>query len=85
MALSAREAALRLLYEVEENQSYANLQTSKLLTAGDYRPQEARLITDLVSGVIRQQQALDYLLGKLLSKPLSGLPLWILLILRVSL
>lgn len=82
--ISAREAALLILHQVEKNKAYVNLQTAKVLDAGDYLPQDMRLITEISYGTQRMRAAIDYILGRLLTKPLGSLPLWILLILRLS-
>jgi len=81
---SAREAALLILHQVEKNKAYANLQTAKVLDAGGYSPLDMRLITEISYGTQRMRAAIDYILGRLLTKPLDSLPLWILLILRIS-
>lgn len=82
--ISAREAALLILHQVEKNKAYANLQTAKALDGGAYSSQDMRLITEISYGTQRMRAAIDYLLGRLLTKPLDSLPLWILIILRMS-
>jgi 16S rRNA (cytosine967-C5)-methyltransferase len=82
---SAREQALLILHKVVKDGAYANLQTAQSLAAENICADDKRLVTELVYGTVRMQNALDYILGQMLKKPLSELPLWILLILRLSL
>lgn len=85
MAKTAREAALCILHAVAAEEAYANIEMAKFLAAASCSRQDAALLNQLVYGVLQRQAALDYLLAKLCTKPLAKLPLWILLILRLSL
>ncbi|MGI5891641.1 MAG: 16S rRNA (cytosine(967)-C(5))-methyltransferase RsmB [Bacillota bacterium] len=82
---TAREKALLILHKVAQEGAYANLQTAGSLDNGNFSIDDKRLITELVYGTLRMQNALDHILNQLLKKPLSDLPLWIMLILRLSL
>ena len=83
--LTAREVAIKILYKIEKEDAYANLETAKVLNSVDLSENEKRLARELVYGTISQKMSLDYILSKLLKKPLESLPLWIILILRISL
>jgi 16S rRNA (cytosine967-C5)-methyltransferase len=82
---SAREQALLILHKIVKDDAYANLQAARSLAADNIAADDKRLITELVYGTLRMQNALDNILQQMLKKPLSELPLWILLILRLSL
>lgn len=82
---SPREAALIILYRVEKEGAYANLESPNLIKQVNFSPEDSGLITQLVYGVLRHRAVLDYYLAKLLKKPQGSLPLWISLILRISL
>lgn len=81
---SPRETALIILYQVNQNGAYANLELNKVLNRGDWNGQDRAFITELVYGCTRMQGTLDYILGLFIKKPLGTIPPWILLILRLG-
>lgn len=82
---NAREGALHVLYDVEKEGAYVNLALAKILREDSFDSRDAALLTQLVYGTLRYQAVLDYYLGELLRKPPDNFPLWIYLILRLSL
>lgn len=80
-----REAALLVLHQVAKEGAYANLALNACLRRFVLNPLDKSLVTELVYGTLRRQGTLDYWLDSFLSRPLSKLPLWILLILRLGL
>ncbi len=83
--ISARQAALLTMLEVEKEGAYANLALNLVLRQNTVSPQDARLAAQIAYGSIRMQGALDHILGQLLTKPFDQLPDGILCILRLSL
>lgn len=81
---SPRETALIIMYQVSENDAYANLELNKTLNNSEYSGLDRAFVTELVYGTIRMQGAIDYILSLFIKKPLNTLPVWILLILRIG-
>ncbi|MGQ9558042.1 MAG: 16S rRNA (cytosine(967)-C(5))-methyltransferase RsmB [Desulfurispora sp.] len=71
--LSARDAALQVLVDVEIRQAYAGLALHKVLAAGGMNKKDRALATQLVYGVLRTRNALDWMLGQFVSRPLDEL------------
>ena len=44
----ARETALKILYDINENDAYSNLSVNKYLESGDLREIDRAFVTDLV-------------------------------------
>lgn len=80
----AREAALRILYEVKEKGAYSNLALDKQLIKSRMDAQDRGLVTELVYGVLRLELKLDWIITNYLKSPFDKLPLWIKLILRLG-
>ncbi|MCL1974789.1 MAG: 16S rRNA (cytosine(967)-C(5))-methyltransferase RsmB [Firmicutes bacterium] len=83
--ITAREAALVVLLEVEQGYAYANLALKKMLARYNLNEADNRLTCELVYGTLRMQAAVDYLLSNLLNRPLKKLSIPIHHILRLSL
>jgi len=83
-AVPARETALSILLQVAKEGAYVNIELSKALANSGLSPQDRGLVTELVYGTLRQQGRIDYILSRFLKKPLTDLPLPILLILRLA-
>jgi 16S rRNA (cytosine967-C5)-methyltransferase len=69
---TSREIALAVLLRVEEG-AYSNLLLPKLLRESDLDVRDRSYATELVYGSLREQRALDYLLGQLTDRPLVKL------------
>lgn len=80
----ARHLALTVLERVA-NGSYADRSLDAALRRErDIDPRDRALATELVYGILRQQNRLDYLLSKLSSTPLKKMELRVLLLLRIG-
>ena len=85
MAISvARKIAFEVLRRVEEEGAYASDLLHAQLGAG-VRVEDAGLATELVLGVLRWRRLLDFLLERLLKKPVARLDLAVALALRIGL
>jgi 16S rRNA (cytosine967-C5)-methyltransferase len=83
---TGRALAWQALNRIETDQAYANLALQKVLTEAGATPQrEKALCTELVYGTLRHLFKLDYLLGRLLSRPLNSLKLPVKNLLRLAL
>lgn len=80
--ISARAMALEILYLVDQEEAYSNLALNSVLEK--YRPekQDRGFVTELAYGALRTQNTLDWVLGRFLKKPVTGLTPWIRNILR---
>jgi 16S rRNA (cytosine967-C5)-methyltransferase len=68
----SREVALAALVRVEEG-AYSNLLLPAMLRESDLDGRDRAFATDLVYGTLREQRALDHLLGPLSDRPLDQL------------
>ncbi|HHW12350.1 MAG TPA: 16S rRNA (cytosine(967)-C(5))-methyltransferase RsmB [Firmicutes bacterium] len=82
---SGRRLALDALLAIAEEGAYANRILNSLFTKEQPDEKEKRLATELVLGTLRHRSRLDFLLNRLLTKELSGLPVAIREVLRLSL
>ena len=82
--ISARAMALEILYLVDHDEAYSNLALNSVLEK--YRPEklDRGFVTELVYGVLRTRNTLDWVLGRFLKKPITGLTPWIRNILRAG-
>lgn len=71
--LNARELALKVLVDVEERESYANLALGAVLDKSGAGKLDRAFATELVYGTLRVRNTLDWALGRYLRRPLSGL------------
>lgn len=82
--LNAREAALKVLLDVECNGAYSNLALNRILKSNRISAQDAALATELVYGTIQRQNTIDYFLDRFVSSGLHKLETWVLCLLRMS-
>jgi 16S rRNA (cytosine967-C5)-methyltransferase len=83
---TGRALAWQALNQIETDQAYANLALQKVLIEAGATPQrEKALCTELVYGTLRHLFKLDYLLGRLLSRPLNSLKIPVKNLLRLAL
>jgi len=82
--MTAREIALRVLKAVEEKKAYANLALNQMLEK--YRPGklDRSFTTELVYGVVRYLNTLDWVLGKFIKRSLKEQTPWVRNILRLG-
>ena len=72
--VAARRLAQLVLDQVEQDDSYVNLALQRVLNEHDnLERREKNLATELVYGTMRQLYKLDFILGRLLSRPLKTL------------
>ncbi|RXT15048.1 16S rRNA (cytosine(967)-C(5))-methyltransferase RsmB [Ammoniphilus sp. CFH 90114] len=82
---SARSLALQVLTEVQEQKAFSNLQLNAALRRVSLDRRDAGLATELVYGTLSRLNTLDWILGKLINKPLGKLETWVINLLRLSL
>lgn len=82
--VAARELALKVLQEVEEDQSYLNLSLTRFLNEFELSSEDRGLLTELTNGVVQRLNTLDWILSQYLSRPLEKLTPWVRNILRLG-
>jgi 16S rRNA (cytosine967-C5)-methyltransferase len=74
VATPARELALQLLMAIETGRVYPGLALERSLGRGSFTPADRHLITELVQGVTRARNTLDWALAAYLRRPLDSVP-----------
>ncbi len=82
--LSSREAALKVLKEVEDEGAYVNLVLNRVIARFPLPDPERSLLTELSYGVCQRLNTLDWVLTLYLDQPLQKLTAWIRNILRMG-
>lgn len=82
--ISAREAALKALREVDEKGAFANLALDGVMERHLMEPRERALTTELVYGTSRRRNTLDWALERFASRPMAQTTVWIRNILRLG-
>lgn len=81
---SAREAALKILYEINEKGAYSNIALNKYLTAKEFGDRDRAFITELVYGTVKWKLRLDRTIAACSKIKLTKLSPWIINILRLG-
>lgn len=82
---SARETAVRILYDVEEQGAYTNLALKKALWTQKHLDQrDKNLVTSLVYGTVKHQLHIDHILEWASRRTASRISPWVLAILRAG-
>lgn len=82
---SARSIALQVLIDVHEHKAFSNLQLNAALKREGLDRRDAGLATELVYGTLSRLNTLDWILAKLINKPIAKLEIWVQNLLRLSL
>jgi 16S rRNA (cytosine967-C5)-methyltransferase len=82
---SAREIALKVIHDVNEKGSYANLALDKALSFSSLSMRERRRVSEIVNGTIRMTKRLDWVLDLFLKQGIRKQHPWVRNILRMSL
>ena len=82
--MTARQTAVKALYEIEKNGAYASSELKKLLSSSDLKPVDKSFATELVYGTVKNKTRLDYIISKYSKQKLKKLSVWILNILRIG-
>lgn len=79
----ARDWALQILLDLEEKDSYSNLELNRQLQESGLDPRDRGLVTELVYGVIGRKSTLDYLVKQLTKNPNQLAP-WVKWLLQIG-
>lgn len=82
--MTARQLALKVLYEVEKNGAYPGMELKKQLSESDLSAVDRGFATELVYGVIKNRTRLDYIISKYSKQKLKKISDWIINILRMG-
>lgn len=82
--MNARELALRVLYDIQENNAYSNIELKKQLDSSKLEQVEKGLATELVYGVVKWRLQLDWIIGQLSNIKIHKISPWIINILRMG-
>lgn len=81
--MTARESALRALYNIEEKGTYINSAINEAL-GGEFSSADKGFITELIYGVIANKSAIDFIISKFSKIKLKKMSAWVLQILRMG-
>lgn len=81
----ARETAIKVLHEVHSNGAYANVALVQALRRAALNEADRRFVTELVYGIVKAGDTLDWMLQRYVNRPLSKMPPMIQEILRLGL
>jgi 16S rRNA (cytosine967-C5)-methyltransferase len=81
---SAREWALHILLQYEQNQAYSNLLLHQSLEQSQLSTSDKRLVTELVYGCIQRMNTLDWVINQLVTKGIESLQPWVRQVLRLG-
>ncbi|WP_230199167.1 16S rRNA (cytosine(967)-C(5))-methyltransferase RsmB [Risungbinella massiliensis] len=79
----ARDWALQILLDLEEKDSYSNLELNRQLQESGLDSRDRGLVTELVYGVIGRKNTLDYLVQRLTKNPNQLAP-WVKWLLQIG-
>lgn len=74
---SAREVALRALWDIDVKEAYANLALDARLTGSRLEGRDRALATELVYGVTRRRATVDWAILQVANRPLEKIDPWI--------
>ncbi len=81
---NAREAALKILYEVNENGAYSNIALNKYFSSTELRNIDRAFTTEIVYGTVKWKLTLDRVIAAYSNIKIEKLSPWILNILRLG-
>ncbi len=83
-ALGAREAALKVLRDIDAEGAYLNIALENTLSRAAMEPRDNALCTAIVIGTVKNRGYIDHIIASLSSIRIKKLSLWILNILRMG-
>lgn len=82
--MTARQLALRVLFEIDQNGAYSSMELKKQLAACNLAEADRAFASELVYGVVKNRTRLDFVIAHYSSVRLKKLSVWILNILRMG-
>ncbi len=81
---NAREAALKILMDINENRAYSNIALNRYFSASELRDIDKAFITEIVYGTVKWKLFLDRVIASYSNIKMEKLSPWILNILRLG-
>lgn len=82
--MTARQLALKVLYEIDKNNAFTGIELKNQLSASDLSGVDRAFATELVYGVVKNRTRLDYIISKYSKQKLKKISDWIINILRMG-
>lgn len=82
--MTARQLALKVLYEIDKNNAFTGIELKKQLSASELSAVDKGFATELVYGVVKNRTRLDYIISKYSKQKLKKISDWIINILRMG-
>ncbi len=82
--MTAREIALKALYDIEVNDAYLNAALKTALKNDGLNSSDRGLVTELIYGVVTNKSALDFIISRYSKIKLKKMTPWVLSILRMG-
>lgn len=82
--MTAREIALKALYDIEINGTYTNAALNSALSGTELGASDRGLITELIYGVVSNKTAIDFIISKYSKIKIKKMTPWVLSILRMG-
>ncbi|MGL5694425.1 MAG: 16S rRNA (cytosine(967)-C(5))-methyltransferase RsmB, partial [Peptostreptococcaceae bacterium] len=82
--MKAREVALRVLLDIEENGNYSNIAINKHFRKLEMSNQERGLATELIYGVVENKYYLDYIIDKVSKIKCKKMNIYVKILLRMG-
>lgn len=82
--MTARQLALKVLYEVEKNGAFPGMELKKQLGSSELSAVDRGFATELVYGVIKNRTRLDFIISRYSKQKLKKISDWIINILRMG-
>ncbi len=82
--MTAREIALKALYDIEINGTYTNVALNAALSGIEMASCDRGLVTELIYGVVSNKTAIDFIISKYSKIKLKKMSPWVLSILRMG-
>ena len=82
--MKARELALKVLLDIEENNNYSNIAINKHFKNVNLNNQDRGLATELIYGVVENKYYLDYIIDKLSKIKCKKMNIYVKILLRMG-
>lgn len=82
--MNAREAAFKILCDIEIDKNYSNMAINKIFKNNDINDKDKGLATELVYGVIENRKYLDFIINKLSKIKVKKMSSYVKIILRMG-
>lgn len=82
--MTARECALKALYDIDANGAYVNAALNNALRNSEFSAADRGFVTELIYGVVSNKTALDFVISKFSKIKMKKLSVWVLNILRMG-